>query len=372
MKKCIIMPDSFKGTMTSIEVCNIISEEIANYFPNCEICKIPIADGGEGTVDAFLYAMGGKKVYEKVQGPFGDKIEGFFGIIGETAVVEMSAAAGLSLVTGKPDPANSSTYGVGELIMAAVKMGCKHIIIGLGGSCTNDAGAGMASALGTRFYDEKHNQFVPTGKTLGEVKYIDNSISKKLFKNIKVDVMCDIINPMFGINGAAYVFAPQKGADRDTVRMLDENLKRFAQTIYNEMKIDVAKLAGGGSAGGMGAGAYAFLSGNLMSGIEVMLDTIGFDKKIVNCDYIFTGEGKIDSQSFGGKVISGILTHAKSSGARIVLIAGSVEKGINRYLKGYNIYRIEEVNKKKRPFEEVVKTCKEDLRASVKQLLREL
>ena len=329
-KKYLIMPDSFKGTMDSIEVCEIMKSAVIEKNPGAEVVTVPVADGGEGTVDCFLSAFGGKKKTVTVTGPYGKKVQAAYGITGDTAIIEMAAASGFALTdNGMRDPSAATTFGVGELVRDAVESGCRRIILGLGGSCSNDGGAGMAAALGTVFYDEAGRSFVPAGRNLDRISRIDKTASDRLLGNVAIEAMCDIDNPLYGPRGAAYVFAPQKGADEAMVRVLDGNLKKYAETVKAETGADISELAGGGAAGGTGAGAYVFLGARLRQGIDVILDMLGFEKLIKDCRVIFTGEGSFDSQSLGGKVAVGISRRAMKSGIPVIVVAGSVADNIS-------------------------------------------
>ncbi|MCI5594935.1 MAG: glycerate kinase [Clostridiales bacterium] len=329
-KKYLIMPDSFKGTMDSIEVCEIMKSAVLEKNPGAEVVTVPVADGGEGTVDCFLSAFGGKKKTVTVTGPYGKKVQAAYGITGDTAIIEMAAASGFALTdNGMRDPSAATTFGVGELVRDAVESGCRRIILGLGGSCSNDGGAGMAAALGTVFYDEAGKSFVPAGRNLDRISRIDKTASDRLLGNVAIEAMCDIDNPLYGPRGAAYVFAPQKGADEAMVRVLDGNLKKYAETVKAETGADISELAGGGAAGGTGAGAYVFLGARLRQGIDVILDMLGFEKLIKDCRVIFTGEGSFDSQSLGGKVAVGISRRAMKSGIPVIVVAGSVADNIS-------------------------------------------
>ena len=329
-KKYLIMPDSFKGTMDSIEVCEIMKSAVLEKNPGAEVVTVPVADGGEGTVDCFLSAFGGEKKTVTVTGPYGKKVQAAYGITGDTAIIEMAAASGFALTdNGMRDPSAATTFGVGELVRAAVESGCSRIILGLGGSCTNDGGAGMAAALGTVFYDEAGRPFVPAGRNLDRISRIDKTASDRLLGNVAIEAMCDIDNPLYGPRGAAYVFAPQKGADEAMVRVLDGNLKKYAETVKAETGADISELAGGGAAGGTGAGAYVFLGARLRQGIDVILDMLRFEELIKDCRVIFTGEGSFDSQSLGGKVAVGISRRAMKSGIPVIVVAGSVADNID-------------------------------------------
>ena len=329
-KKYLIMPDSFKGTMDSIEVCEIMKSAVLEKNPGAEVVTVPVADGGEGTVDCFLSAFGGKKKTVTVTGPYGKKVQAAYGITGDTAIIEMAAASGFALTdNGMRDPSAATTFGVGELVRDAVESGCRRIILGLGGSCSNDGGAGMAAALGTVFYDEAGRSFVPAGRNLDRISRIDKTASDRLLENVAIEAMCDIDNPLYGPRGAAYVFAPQKGADEAMVRVLDGNLKKYAETVKAETGADISELAGGGAAGGTGAGAYVFLGARLRQGIDVILDMLGFEKLIKDCRVIFTGEGSFDSQSLGGKVAVGISRRAMKAGIPVIVVAGSVADNVS-------------------------------------------
>lgn len=300
MKKVILAPDSFKGTMSSIKICNIMEEVINKHIPDIDVIKIPVADGGEGTVECFLEALGGSIIQTEVSGPFFDKINSFYGILPDhtTAIIEMAAAAGLPLAGDKKDPTITTTYGVGELIKHAVtENGIRKIIIGLGGSSTTDGGTGMASALGIKFYDEMDKEFIPVGGTLEKIARIDLSGLIKEIKDCTIVAMCDVDNPLYGKNGAAYIFGPQKGADDESVRLLDKGLEHLANQLKRQFNLNVAQKPGAGAAGGLGAGILAFLNGSLESGIETVLDTVKFDALLSDANIVFTGEGRIDGQS---------------------------------------------------------------------------
>lgn len=372
MKKCIIIPDSFKGTMASEKVCSIMKEVISTEFPECRVLTIPIADGGEGTVDSFLASMDGEKVYTNVKNAFGENITAFYGKFGRQAVIEMAAAAGI-VTNDKLDPMTASTYGVGQLILHAIANGCKKIILGLGGSCTNDAGAGMAAALGTLFYDKNGIPFVPTGGTLSEVCRIDNSTTEKTLKNVEICCMCDIENVICGPEGAAYVFAPQKGANENQVVVLDENLQKFTVTIKKEMGIDVSELKAGGAAGGMGAGAYAFLGAELRKGIELILDAVDFDTLLDCCDYVITGEGKFDSQSLGGKVVVGVAQRAKRKHVPVVAVVGTADNSVSEQeMKSAGITKLYKTVDRDAPFEAIKLHCVTNLKNTMQAVTKYL
>ena len=327
MKKCIVIPDSFKGTLSSMEICSIMAERIHDFWPSAEVVTIPVADGGEGTVDCFLQALDGTKVKLAAHGPFGEPCEGFGAIVGDTGIVELAAFAGLPMAEGHLDPGTASTYGVGEAIRQMIQLGCKNILIGLGGSCTNDGGTGMAAALGVRFLDTEKNIFIPNGLTLQRIAHIDITDSVQLLQDVSITAICDIDNPLYGKEGAAYVFAPQKGADQKMVEMLDQGLRHLSDVIMTDLHQDVSGLPGSGAAGGAGAGIAALLGGQLRPGIEVVLDMVQFDSQLEGTDLVLTGEGKIDSQSLRGKVVIGVSRRAQKRQVPVLSIVGSIGEG---------------------------------------------
>lgn len=328
MKKVIIIPDSFKGTLSAKQICRILKEKVHQQFPACEVVTVPVADGGEGSVDCFLEALGGRKETVQVHGPYMELMEAEYGILSDgTAVVEMASCAGLPLVEDRKNPKKTTTYGVGELILAAAKAGSKRIITGLGGSCTNDGGCGMAAALGIRFYDAQDREFVPTGGTLKEIRRIDMSRREKLLDQIELLAMCDITNPLTGPEGAAHVFGPQKGADEGMIQELEAGMVHYASILEQTVQIPkIRELPGGGAAGGMGTGMAALLGAKLIPGIQAVLDTVQIDTLAEHADLILTGEGKIDSQSIHGKVLSGIARRGKALGIPVVAIAGGIDR----------------------------------------------
>ena len=325
MKKAILIPDSFKGTLSSGEICDIMSRAVLRHFPGCDVHSIPVADGGEGSVDAFLTALGGEKIYAEVSGPYLEPMRAFYGLIGSTAIIEMAACAGLPLVGENKNPSLTSTYGVGELMLHAVKNGAKKIIMGLGGSATNDGGCGAAAAVGVKFINAAGESFIPVGGTLKDIASIDMSGMSPLMKQTEIITMCDIDNPMYGEKGAAYIFGPQKGADENMVRELDAGLRHLGEVIKGDLGLDLTAIPGGGAAGAMGAGMAAFFSSRLQMGIETVLDTVGFDTLAEDADCIFTGEGKIDSQSLRGKVVIGVARRAKRLGVPVIAVVGGAE-----------------------------------------------
>lgn len=322
--KFVLIPDSFKGTLTSAQICGIMEDKIKKYFPDGEIVSVPVADGGEGSVDAFLAAAGGERVEVTVKNPYFEEMQSYYGLIdrGETAVIEMASCAGLPLAEDRKNPMLTTTYGVGQLILDAAKKGVKKIIVGLGGSSTNDGGCGAAAAVGIKFFDGAGKEFIPTGGTTAKIEKIDFSGKDPSLEGIEIVTMCDIDNPMYGPWGASFVFGPQKGADEDMVLELDEGIKNLSRVIAAETGKDVSQIPGSGAAGAMGAGMIAFFGSGLQMGIQTVLDTVKFDKMIENADYIFTGEGKLDGQSLRGKVVIGIAERAKKQGKTVIAVVG--------------------------------------------------
>jgi glycerate kinase len=371
MKKILLVPDSFKGTMSSLEICAIMEERIRAYYPEAEIIKIPVADGGEGSVDSFLAACGGEKVTVDARGPYFEETRSFYGLLdgGKTAVIEMAACAGLPLAWGRLNPGKTTTYGVGLLMRDAARRGCKKIIVGLGGSATNDFGAGAAAAAGVRFFDGEGREFTPVGGTLSKIARIDRSGLDAALGAVEIVTMCDIDNPLYGENGAAYVFAPQKGADAGMVEFLDGQLRAAAETVKRELGQDVAAIPGAGAAGGMGGGMVAFFGSRLEMGIDTVLDTARFDSLVNGANLVFTGEGKIDRQSLRGKVVIGVARRAKKHGVPVIAIVGDIGDNIEAaYDEGLSA--IFSINRVSLPFSKNRLRCKSDMRLTVDNLVR--
>lgn len=371
MQNFILVPDSFKGTLSAIEVCNIMKSSIKNLYKDANIISVPVADGGEGTVDAFLYALGGEKKSIWVSDAFNEqKILAHYAMLKDNiAVIEMAACAGLPLVKNRLEPDKTTTFGVGELIIDAINSGAKKIILGLGGSATNDGGCGMAAALGVKFKDEQDQEFIPTGGTLSQIYKIDmNNIYSKI-KDIEFISMCDVDNPLCGRLGASAVFAPQKGADEDMVRLLDEGLAHLAKIIKRDLHIEVKDIKGAGAAGGLGAGSIAFLQSKLTKGIDVILDTIKFDELVSKADIVFTGEGKFDSQSLHGKVVMGVANRSQKYKTPVIVVTGAIGENIQEaYNKG--ITAIFSINKEPMEFSKSALKSKENMILTMENILR--
>lgn len=369
MKKVIVISDSFKGTISSNEICSIAAETIPRYFPGCEVVTIPAADGGEGTVECFVRALDAEPVSIQVSGAYGEKIEAQYARMGDAAIIEMAAAAGLPSVGERKDPSATTTFGVGEIILHAVESGCKRILLGLGGSATNDCGCGCAAALGVRFFDSSGISFVPVGRSLKDIAHIDVSAARELLNGVELTLMCDVENPLYGDKGAAYVFAPQKGADKDMVKHLDDGLRHFAEVVRLDLGIDVSELPGGGAAGGMGAGSSALLGGQLQSGIESILNIIDFDVQLQNADLVISGEGRIDSQSLDGKLISGVSRRTKAAGVPLIALVGCIDESAEAaYSKG--VTAMFTIGRNSVPEAELAQRSKSDYRATLEDILR--
>lgn len=369
MKSCIVISDSFKGTLSSLEICRIAQETIPEIFPDCQVTAIPVADGGEGTVDCFLQTMQAIPVRITSTGPYGEEIECVYARSGTKAVVEMACAAGLPMVGERRNPELTTTYGVGTVIRHAVEHGCTEILLGLGGSATNDGGCGCAAALGGKFFNRNGEEFVPIGSNLDKIEHIDISGTKALLKNVRITVMCDVDNPLYGPEGAACVFAPQKGADGAMAARLDKNLRRLAVVIERELGISVARRPGAGAAGGMGAGCIAFLGAELKSGIEAILDLTEFDRNLERADLVITGEGRVDGQSLRGKVISGIARRTKPRNIPLIVIAGGIDPSADEAY-GLGVTAMFGIDREAKAFEEYAQESSKYYRRTLKDILR--
>ena len=371
MEKILLVPDSFKGTLSSRQVCQVMSGQLRRFFPQAQVKSIPVADGGEGSVEAFLAAAGGERRTRTVTGPFGEPVEAFYGILGDgrTAVIEMAACAGLPLAEGRLNPERATTYGVGELLLAAKEAGCTKAILGLGGSCTNDGGVGAAAALGAKFTRADGTAFVPTGGTLGEIAALDLSPVAQALQGMELTAMCDIDNPLYGEAGAAAVFAPQKGADAAMVARLDAGLRHLGQVAARCLGRDFSHLPGAGAAGGLGFGMAAFCGAQLRMGIDAVLDAVGFDSLLPGTDVVFTGEGKIDSQSARGKVVSGVAARCRKAGVPVVAVVGQIGQGFEEmYQQG--LTAVFSINRAAQPFAESRFHAGENLALTMENIAR--
>ncbi|MDR3061744.1 MAG: glycerate kinase [Dysgonamonadaceae bacterium] len=328
MNKIVIAIDSFKGCLSSMEAGQAASEGVRLIYPACETTVIPIADGGEGILNVLTTVTGGRYISVYAHNPLMEFIETQYGISGDgkTALIEMASISGLPLVPeNKRNPMLTTTFGTGELIKDALDKGCREFIIGIGGSATNDAGLGMLQALGYRFLDYQGNELGQGGHMMKNVSGIDFSNVHPALKECRFTVACDVNNPFYGIEGAAHVFARQKGADDRMIRELDTGMQSLSEVIKKTTGKDISKFPGTGAAGGLGGGFLAFLNATLKPGIELLLDTLHFQDKIKNTDLIVTGEGRADKQTAMGKVPFGILKEAKKQNIPVIIIAGGIE-----------------------------------------------
>ena len=333
--KVVIAPDSYKGCLSALEVAKAMERGVLSVFPSAEVRKIPIADGGEGTVAALVTATNGQLRQTEVTDPLGNKIIAHWGVLGDgrTAVIEMAAASGLPLVPKeKRDPRVTTTYGTGELIKAALAEGLAKIIIGIGGSATNDGGTGMARALGVRFLDAAGQEVAAGGGSLAEICQIDTTGLDPRLKNTEIVVACDVDNPLCGTRGASAVFGPQKGATPEMVQQLDAGLAKYASCARQATGRDVAEKAGAGAAGGLGAGLMFFTPAQLKPGVEIVLDAVGFSDIVRDADFVITGEGRTDFQTAFGKAPVGVAKCAKAHGAPVFCISGGLGEGADDVL----------------------------------------
>lgn len=329
--KIVIAPDSFKGNLSAMQVAVAIERGIRRVLPRARCVKVPMADGGEGTVQSLVDATGGRFLRKSVVGPAGRKVNARYGLLadGETAVIEMAEASGLPLVKGRArNPMRTTTYGTGELMIDAIDRGARRLLIGIGGSATNDAGAGMAQALGFRFLDRRGRLIrgLAAGGMLDRIARIDASGMDARLARARVTVACDVNNPLCGRRGAAHVFGPQKGATPAMVRTLDANLKRFAMLIRRTLGVDVLHLPGAGAAGGLGGGLVAFAGAQLKSGIDIVIEATRLKDHLRDADLVITGEGSVDFQTAFGKTPAGVAAVARQMRVPVVAIGGGLSK----------------------------------------------
>lgn len=366
MKKVIIAPDSFKGTLSSVEVCKILSEELKKRYSDVEITEMPVADGGEGTVEAFLYSLGGEKVYCPVKSPLGSDKKAFYGILPDgRAVIEMAEASGIS-IEKENNALRASTFGTGQLILNALDRGCRKILLGIGGSATTDGGIGAVAALGGRFLNGEGESVPLCGEGLSDIRSIDLSGLDKRLSECEITVLCDVKNPLYGEKGAAYVFSSQKGANENDVAVLDKGLRNLAEVTKKTLGEDYSRFEGAGAAGGLGFGLVAFLSARLMSGIDCVLLVTDFKEKAKNADLIITGEGRMDLQSLMGKVPFGISKN--SSKSRVIAVVGVSDIDISE-AKKQGISEIIETNPFHLPFEKIKDNAELMLREAAEKIL---
>ncbi|OIK16212.1 glycerate kinase [Bacillus sp. MUM 116] len=338
--KFVLAPDSFKESMTAKNAALAMKKGIKRVFSNAECVIVPMADGGEGTVESLVSILNGEIIETEVIGPLGKKVLAEYGLLGEgqTAVIEMASASGLELIKLEDrNPLVTTTYGTGQLIKHALDRGVSRFLIGIGGSATNDGGIGMLQALGVSFKDRNGNELPFGGGALDQLDLIDMGGLDERIKSARFDVACDVINPLIGKNGASAIFGPQKGASSEMVNILDRNLSHFAEIIKTQLDLDIAHIEGAGAAGGLGAGLMAFLNAQLKKGIDLVIEYTGLEDKIKGADYVFTGEGSIDGQTLFGKTPYGVATIAKKHSVPVIAFAGRIGNGVEPlYNNGFN------------------------------------
>lgn len=370
--KVVAAIDSFKGSMTSMEAGNAVKKGILAAKPDAEVVVNPLADGGEGTVDALIEGLGAKKIPVTVTGPLGEKVSCYYGFLEETksAVMEMASAAGITLVT-KKDPLRASTYGVGEMIADALKRGCKNFMIGIGGSATNDGGIGMLKALGFEFFDEDGNDVGEGAAALAKIEVIQTENKNPLLSGAKFQIACDVKNPLCGKQGATYIFGPQKGVTEEQKEQVDEAMRHYADVTKESLDCDFADCEGAGAAGGLGYAFLSYLAGELIPGVELILQATGLEEKMKNADVVVTGEGRLDAQTVMGKAPVGVAALAKKYNAKVIAFAGSVapeasvcnQAGIDAFfpiVRG--VTTLEEAMKKENAMENIAATAEQVFR----------
>ncbi|PCH66580.1 MAG: glycerate kinase [Bacteroidales bacterium] len=343
MKKIILAPDKFKGSLTGMEFCDAIERGIRKHTSDIEIIKLPLADGGDGTIEVLNFYLEGEMISVEVHDPLHRKINASY-LYSEgkkTAYIEMAEASGIRLLkSDEVNPMLTNTYGTGELIKDALDRGVEHIILGIGGSATNDAGLGMARALGYTFFNQDKEELKGVGEDLMLLSSIDKSAVHPRLNKVKFEVACDVDNPLYGENGAAHIYSPQKGATPEMVLELDAGLQNFNEVLKKQFEVDLQEISGAGAAGGLGAGCILFLNAELSSGIDLIKKEAGFDTHIKGADWIITGEGKLDEQTFSGKVIRGVLDSITDQ--KLAVFCGLIDLNEAR-LKEMNIDYISEI-----------------------------
>ena len=370
-KRIVIASDSFKGTLSSLKICELFKNELKGK--DIDAIYVPIADGGEGSLDAISNILKGYYVDVTVKNLYFNDINTHFYVDNNNrAYIETASVAGLTLAKKDNDPGLVTTYGLGQQIKKAIELGYKEIYVFLGGSATNDGGVGLASALGTKFY-HNNQTFIPTGLTLKDIERIDNDETESLLKDIKIIALSDVKSPFYGKEGAAFVFAPQKGATPEEVILLDEGLKHLSEIIRRDLKKNIQDVQGAGAAGGLGGGLIAFANATISSGINSILDLINFDEIISKADLVISGEGKLDKQTFDGKVIDGISKRCIKQNKPLNLIVGISETSLEDIQKVYPcINKIYETNFEHLPFEQVKDNAIEAYIMQIKELLKDI
>ena len=325
--KIVLAPDKFKGSLTGLEFCDAVEEGFKKVLPQAEIIKLPLADGGDGTIEVINFYLKGSTIHKEVNNPFFQPVKAsyLYADFSKIAFIEMAEASGIKILdSSKLDCKNATTFGTGELIADAIDKGAKTIILGIGGSATNDCGIGMATALGYKFLDKFHKVVRPIGKNLSKIVSIDQSNVLANLWHVEFKIACDVSNPLYGKNGAAYVYAKQKGASEKDIEMLDQGMRDFSKVLDDHFNVRSQYIKGAGAAGGMGIGSLLFLNGTLLSGIELLKELAQFDDKTKDADWIITGEGKLDEQTLSGKTIHGVVLSAKKLNIPVAAFCGDI------------------------------------------------
>ena len=371
--KIVIAPDSFKESLTALEVAQSIEKGFRKVYPEADYHLIPMADGGEGTVQSLVDALKGELVKAEVLAPLGNTIKAEFGISGDkkTAIIEMAAASGLHLVPmDKRNPRKTSSYGTGQLIKAALDLGVKKIILGIGGSATNDAGSGMLAALGVKFLDKDNNAFIPQGgEALYAVEKVDLSDLDPRLSEVEIEVACDVNNPLCGERGASATFAPQKGADPEMVEFLDKALLHFSQIVERDLSLNIRDSAGCGAAGGMGGGLKILPKVQLRAGVEIVINSVNLAQAVQDADLVITGEGRMDSQSINGKTPIGVAKVAKNFQKPVIAIVGCLREDYET-VYNYGIDAVFPIIRQLAPLEEILKEGADNLISSAQNIAR--
>ena len=352
MKKLVIASDSFKGSLSSLDICNIFKSNLGDKY---ELRCIPIADGGEGSLESLSNIKQGRFIEVEVKDLYFNNRKCYFFVDNQNnAYIEVASCVGFNLAKENNDPGLVTSFGVGQQIRKAIELGIKNIYVFVGGSATNDGGAGLASALGTKFYNKDNEEFIPTGLTLEDISHLDNSNTINLVKDIQINILSDVTNPLFGIDGAAYTFATQKGANKQEIEVLDRNLQAFSKIIKKELDIDKSNIKGAGAAGGIGFSLLTFANASIYSGASTLLDLIDFDNQIKEVDFVISGEGKLDNQSFDGKLIDIVASRCNKANKKLILIVGCSSFSLEEIQKRYPcVVNLIETNKEHLPFEKI-------------------
>jgi glycerate kinase len=372
--KIVLAPDKFKGSLTGLQFCYAVQKGLLKVIPDTEIVFLPMADGGDGTIEVVNYYLNGNLVRLEVKNPlFQNCLASYlYASDSRIAFIEMAEASGLKLLkSSELDCKNTTTFGTGQLILDAIERGTKEIILGIGGSATNDCGIGMATALGYRFLDEKSVEVLPIGANLSLIKTLDDSHVHKSLNNVKFKIACDVTNPLYGKNGAAYAYGEQKGATKEDIQLLDKGLEDFSKVLDTKFNIKSQDVKGGGAAGGMGIATKVFLKGDLISGITLMKALAQFEKHIENTDWIITGEGKLDEQTLSGKTIHGIIDEAKQHQIKVAVLCGKLDLNRNQ-LEEFGIHYADDVLSKAKHFEDAMTNSADYITKMAEQFARKI